>query len=154
MSDGFCHFTEQAIDLHLIGLVPADSEDEWDSEITQKLKNHLNEIFADRNKHSQIHVEANIVFSLRKAIVVDCLRITQTIERDCVILSSVKKYMIEKKLGIGAKETRKDIIKMAETIGECRILVTRRIYNRFSRCLFRSQALKLKTKIVITNRMR
>lgn len=115
LADEFCLFPEQAVDLHLIGLVPADSEDEWDSEITNKLKSHLNDITSERDN---IHVEANIVFSLRKAIVVDCLRISQTIGCDCIILCSVKKHMLQKRWGIGAKETRKDIIKMAETIGE------------------------------------
>lgn len=116
LADEFCHFPEQAVDLHLIGLVPADSEDEWDSEITYKLKSHLNAITSGSDN---IHVEANIVISLRKAIVVDCLRISQTIGRDCIIMCSVKRHMLQKRLGIGAKEMRKDIIKMAETIGEC-----------------------------------
>lgn len=111
----FCDFPEQAIDLNLIGLVPADAEDEWDSEITQKLRNHLEDIDLSRD---DIHVEANIVFSLRKAVVVDCLRITQVIGCDCSILCSVKKHMIDRRLGIKAKGTRKDIIKMAGTIGE------------------------------------
>lgn len=117
MADEFCQFPEQAIDLHLIGLVPADSEDEWDSEITQRLKSHLNITLGE----DDTHVEANIVISLRKAIVVDLLRIVQTKGFDLPVLTSVKEYMFQLSLGIGAKEVRKDIIKMAETIGECMI---------------------------------
>lgn len=127
MAEIFCNFPEQAIDLHLIGLVPADSEDEWDSEITQRLKSHLS-IALDED---DTHVEANIVFSLRKAIVVDLLRIVQTKGFDLPVLTSVKEYMHQHSLGIGAKEVRKDIIKMAETIGECMVSNIRRAYNRF-----------------------
>lgn len=126
MTDEFCDFPVQAIDLHLIGLVPADTEDEWDSEITQKLEKHLKDIDLNRD---DIYVEANIVFSLRTAIVVDCLRIVQTIGCDCSIRCSVKKYMISERLGIGAKETRKDIIKMAGTIGETSFAAIRSPHN-------------------------
>lgn len=115
LADEFHHFPEQAIDLHLIGLVPADKEDEWDSEITRTLESYLDKITLDQEN---IHVEANIVFSLRKAIVVDCLRITQIIGCDCIILCSVKKHMKQKKMGISAMEFRRNIIKMAESIGE------------------------------------
>lgn len=114
LNDEFHDFPEQAIDLHLIGLVPTDSEDEWDSEITQILKNYIDRITSDQDN---FYVEANVVFSLRKALVVDCVRISQTIGRDCIVLCSVKNHIIKKRLGVSTKKTRKDIIKMAEAIG-------------------------------------
>lgn len=116
LANEFVELPAQAIDLHLIGLVPADQEDEWDSEITNRLQNYL---LRNMLNQENTQVEARIVFSLRRAVIVDCLRVTQTIGCDCAVLCSIKKYMIEHKLGmIAASYVKDEIYKMVEWVGE------------------------------------
>lgn len=113
LDEKFCNFPQQAIDMHLIGLIPAEFEDEWDSKITKILEVEVNKM-----QESNIKVEANIVFALKNTIAVDCVRFNKTMENACVIKLSIKRFMADKSYGVLCNSSKQRVIKMAENLGQ------------------------------------
>lgn len=116
LNERFCDFPRQAIDLHLIGLIPADSEDEWDSELTSVLDRDIKQTLS---RAPDAKIEANIVFALQNHIAVDCLRITETKHGVVVVKKSIKRHMIEKGWGKASIDAKNSVIKMAHESGKC-----------------------------------
>lgn len=115
LNERFCDFPWQAIDLHLIGLIPADSEDEWDSELTSILNNDIKQTIS---RTPDAKIEANIVFALQNHIAVDCLRITETQHGVVMVTKSIKRHMIEKCWGKASIDAKNSVIKMAIESGK------------------------------------
>lgn len=115
LDEQFCTFPRQAIDMHLIGLIPADSEDEWDSEITKFLEKEVNKFKSNELEHK---IEANIVFALQNACAVDCIRITKRHKDATTIKTSFKTFMESNMYGVLSQTAKKNIIKMARELGK------------------------------------
>lgn len=114
LTDEFRTYPPQALDMHLIGLVPADLEDEWDLQITNKVKQCVDNYTKIKEN---IKIEANVLFTLQNTVIVDCVRITKINGNDTIIMCSIKKFMIDRKLGISSKSGRLRVLEMVKNFG-------------------------------------
>lgn len=91
-------FPGQAIDLHLIGIIPQEAI--WDKDSLDKVRKDLSlSPTSPQNKQS---VEANVVVALKNALVVDCIRVVEKAPSlpNEIQVASVKQTLRREKFGI------------------------------------------------------
>lgn len=110
LAEQFQALPDQAVRLHLTGVIPADQEEEWDPRVCAAIGKHLLAL----NEPDTIY-EANIVFSLRNTIVVDIMRI---VDKQGIVRCSIKKYLNNKSYAILCNDSRKKVFEMVKTQGK------------------------------------
>lgn len=98
--------------MHLTSVIPADKEEDWDPQVCDKVRKHLNEL---NNKENDLIYEAIIVFSLRNTIVVDTMRLICL--KNAIVHCYLKTYLQRHKFGIISKDSRDKVIEMAKAAG-------------------------------------
>lgn len=119
LDESFRHVPSQAISLHLTGIVPADSEDDWDPFVHERIKRELDK-HTESEEHKLIY-EANILFGLRNTIIVDIMRLVNL--SGGVVCCTIKRYLSSKRYGVISADARKRVIEMAKRSGENNFLI-------------------------------
>lgn len=112
LDKSFQEFPHQAYKLHLTGIIPVDTEDDWDPSVCERVKNELHKKF---NREKNVIYEANVLFTLRNTIVVDVMRMFG--ETRGVVHCALKSYLKTHRYGIYSDETCKKVLKMAKSKG-------------------------------------
>lgn len=114
LEKSFKKFPPQSISLHLVGIVPADGEAEWDSSITKKFTEMIERKLKE---NPNAFFETNVMFNLKNAIVTDYIRLAEWFSGTFILHRSFKKLICDSKFGVATYATRTEVVKMAVSIG-------------------------------------
>lgn len=91
-------FPGQAIDLHLVGIIPQEAI--WDKDSLAKVREEL--FAAPTSSQNEQSIEANVIVALKSALVVDCIRVVEKAAflSSAVQTASVKQTLRREKYGI------------------------------------------------------
>lgn len=110
--ESFQALPSQAFNLHLVSVTPADKEDDWDENICKEVTNYLNGLV--KRENGSVY-EANILFTIRNAIVVDIMRLI--CPKRGLVHCSLKKFLWNKSYGEFNNTNRQKVIEMANALG-------------------------------------
>lgn len=110
--DEFKSFPQQAYVLHLVGIIPIDSEDDWADTITTKLHNHLTNL---EKTTEYWQFEAHNMFQLRNIFVTKMIRAVDSSAG--VLLISIIEHLVDGQLAVKSIEKRGKAINMAQANG-------------------------------------
>lgn len=118
LDDGFQGFPNQAHHLHLVGVIPVDKEDNWDKRVCEKFQKHLMHFF---NNEENLMYDANVLFSLRNAVVVDIMRLINI--KHGIVHCSIKTYLKNEGFGILSNDNRQKVLEMAKINGKLLLIL-------------------------------
>lgn len=127
LNDEFKDFPSQVIDLHLIGVVPADLEEDWARRVTKDVVDKIESYEVETKPF--IRVEADVLFSLKNAILVKQLMIKEKQFAHDNIVFSVKTFLIKGRYGIENKEAINRLVDVATNMGEYLIYFSANRFN-------------------------
>lgn len=109
----FNDFPNQAYHLHLVGVIPADEEDDWDPRICERIQKHLTDFF---KSEEDLIYEGIILFSLRNTIVVNIMRLIN--HKHGVVHCPVKYFLQSRGFGNISRNCSKKVLEMAKKEGK------------------------------------
>lgn len=99
--------------MHLVGIIPTDHEDDFAENITTKLCIHLTDL---ENKSENWAYEAEVLFSLRSALVANMIRAVD--DRNGFIYLAIADHMIGNKWAVRSADNLKKAIALATEYGK------------------------------------
>lgn len=131
-------FPRQAYVLHLVGIIPMNSEDDWADDITTQLQERLSKL---ENATENMVYEALNLFQLRGLFVANMARAVDPM--DGVVHIAIAEFLVRQKLAVKSITNRRKAVDLAKANGmhECSKDVIRlRSFSRntqsFPHCIF------------------